>query len=335
MRYWLIGKILSQPFRRLQARIDHWVLSRVKREPSPAIVTRRRVYIVPTRFGYGFGLTVFVMLLGAMNYSNSMAFALSFLLVGLGLICMHHTHANLLNTRIRAGRMRPVFVRDVVHFELLLDNLSANARYGLGLGWPRQQPATSTDLAAGTSTALCLSATALQRGWMHMGPFTVSTEFPLGLFHAWSWIELDTACLIYPRPAPEGLAPLGACGSSGWSSGGQSGQEEFFGLQAYRAGDPVRNIHWKSLPKLQTPMVKQFSDTVEQEIWLDWDRVPLSDPEARLCQLTRWVLDAEAAGRPYGLRLPGRCLALGRGEHHQHECLKALALHGLPAPHRR
>ena len=47
MRIWLIGKILLHPLRSVQARIDAWVLARVRREAGPVVISRRRVYIVP------------------------------------------------------------------------------------------------------------------------------------------------------------------------------------------------------------------------------------------------------------------------------------------------
>jgi uncharacterized protein (DUF58 family) len=94
-------------------------------------------------------------------------------------------------------------------------------------------------------------------------------------------------------------------------------------------GDPSRSIHWKSLPKLRTPMVKQFAETLEKELWLDWDSLPPRwNVERRLSQLTRWVIDAETDGRVYGLRLPGLSHLPARGETHRYECLKALALFG-------
>ena len=134
------------------------------------------------------------------------------------------------------------------------------------------------------------------------------------------------ACLIYPRPAAAGLEPPASAGSGGHSTGGRKGQDEFAGLRNYQHGDTPRSIHWKSLPKLQTPMVKQFTETLEKELWLEWDALSGLDAEARLSQLTRWVLDLEADNIAYGLRMPNTVIAPSRGEVHQHQCLKTLAL---------
>ena len=299
------------------------------RVPGPVEVTRNRVYIVPTRFGWGFAGTLLVMLAGAMNYSNSMAFALAFLLMGLGLVCMHHTHANLAHVQLRAGRAKPVYAGEVAHFEVQIDNLAAHPRYALAAGWARENVTeTACDVPAQGFSTVLLARPAPRRGWLDAGIFSISTEFPLGLFHAWTWAQLDMRCLVFPLPAKPGMPPPLSAGTGGSAGAGRSGQDEFAGLRGYQRGDAMRSIHWKSLPKSISPMVKQFSETVEQALWLNWDAVPLQDVEARLSQLVRWILEAEAEGRAYGLRLPGTNLPPGHGETHRFECLKALALFG-------
>lgn len=318
---------MRNPLRWVQQRIDAWVLGRVQRASGPIGIGRNRVYIVPTRFGWGFAAMCVVMLLGAMNYSNSMAFALTFLLFGLGLVCMHHTHANLVHLQLRAGRAKPVYAGEVAHFEVLIDNPARHARYAIASGWARQPPTDAgTDVPASGFATVLLPCEARTRGWLEAGIFAVATEFPLGLFHAWTWAHLDMRCLVFPQPARAGLPPPLSAGSGGAAGAGRSGQDEFAGLRNYQRGDALRSIHWKSLPKSSAPMVKLFSETVEQALWLDWNAVPLADVEARLSQLVRWILDAEAEGRAYGLRLPGISIAPGHGETHRFECLKALAL---------
>jgi uncharacterized protein (DUF58 family) len=322
---------LLHPLRWAQQRIDAWVLARVHKRPGPIEVPRNRVYIVPTRFGWGFALMCTVMLAGAMNYSNSMAFALSFLLMGLGLVCMHHTHANLVHIQMRAGRVRPVYAGELAHFEIVLDNPASHARYALAASWARESNAEpASDVPAQGFTSVNLSRIAPRRGWLEAGIFEISTEFPLGLFHAWTWAQLDMRCLVFPHPARPGVPPPLSAGSGGTAGAGRSGQDEFAGLRDYQRGDAMHSIHWKSLPKSGTPMVKLFSETVEQALWLNWESAPGQDVESRLSQLARWILEAEGEGRAYGLRLPGANLAPGLGETHRFECLKALALFGRP-----
>lgn len=122
MRVWLLFKILLHPLRAAQERIDAWVMARVERQTGPITLRRNRIYILPTRAGYFFALITLVMLLGAMNYSNSMAFLLTFLLGGIGLVCMHHTHANLVQLQLRRGHCEPVFAGEDACFLVHVEN---------------------------------------------------------------------------------------------------------------------------------------------------------------------------------------------------------------------
>jgi len=326
-----LGMIVFHPLKALRQRINTWVASRVKRQAGPVAIPRHRIYIVPTRFGYGYGVLLLVMLLGAMNYSNSMAFSLTFLLMGLGLLGMHHTHANLLNLQLRAGRVEPVFAGETARFELRLENPSAEARYTIALGWPDAAPACYRDVPAQGHAEGHLPLAAPRRGWLPAPRFAVATEFPLGLLHAWTWIELDMAALVYPAPIASGRTPPATAGDSGHVVSQRMGVDEFTGLKAYAPGDTPRTIHWKSFAKLDTPLVKHFGETVSSEQVFDFDALSGLDVEARLSQLARWILDAEAAREPYTLILQGTTLGPALGDSHRHACLKALALFGTAA----
>ncbi|MDP3857383.1 MAG: DUF58 domain-containing protein [Stagnimonas sp.] len=324
-----LGMVLFHPLRSIRQRINRWVASRVSRQAGPVAIPRHRIYIVPTRFGYGYGALLMVMLLGAMNYSNSMAFALTFLLAGLGLLGMHHTHANLLNLRLRAGKVAPVFAGEAAQFEVWVDNPTPSARYTLAIGWPDDPPAAYVDVVGGGSSSAQLPLQAAQRGWLRAPRFAVATEFPLGLLHAWTWIELDMNTVVYPRPAAAGRQPPAAPGDFGVAASERPGVDEFIGLRGYAPGDVPRSIHWKSYAKLDVPQVKRFGETVARERVLDFALLPELDTEARLSQLSRWVLDADRAREPYALVLPGLRLAADLGDSHRAACLRALALYGL------
>jgi uncharacterized protein (DUF58 family) len=317
---------------RLRHRLNAWIATRTPRVTGPWRIDRRRVYIVPTRYGYGFAVLLLVMLLGAMNYSNSMAFALTFLLAGIGLLAMHDTHGNLVNLTVAAGVAEPVHVGEPARYALRIDNPSRSGRYAIAAAWQDATVEGRVDVAAGDSGSTVLSLPTTRRGWLPAPRFSVETEFPLGLFHAWTWVELDLACLVYPAPAAPGLAPPAGGGGDGGRHGARPGPEEFAGLRSYQPGDPLRAIDWKSLarqpPAAAAPQVKQFVDPEADPLWLDWQALPVNwDLERRLSQLTRWVLDADAAGRAVGLRLPGVALEPALGDRHRHACLRALALH--------
>ncbi len=98
-------------------------------------------------------------------------------------------------------------------------------------------------------------ATAAERGWARLGPFTVISEFPPALFTYRRPLPVVKRLLVYPRLAVltrRLLDPLLARAQySEFVSGDfDRGSEEFSGLREFREGDSPRHIHWKMSSRL-------------------------------------------------------------------------------------
>jgi uncharacterized protein (DUF58 family) len=102
--------------------------------------------------------------------------------------------------------------------------------------------------------------------------------------------------------------------------------DDFAGVRAYVPGESQRHIDWKAVARGQALMTKQFTAEADGLLYLDFAEVRLSDLEDRLSQLALWVIEAERARHPYGLRLPTAEIPPSLGESHFHRCLRALAL---------
>ena len=73
----------------------------------PVTIERRRIYILPTRFGLMLAALLFAMLIAGLNYNSNLGLAFAFLMVSLVLVAMHHCHRNLLGLGVdlqRRGR---------------------------------------------------------------------------------------------------------------------------------------------------------------------------------------------------------------------------------------
>jgi uncharacterized protein (DUF58 family) len=88
----------------------------------------------------------------------------------------------------------------------------------------------------------------------------------------------------------------------------------------------MRRIDWKSSARDQGLFTKQFQGATSASCWIEWQAAPGQDTETRLSQLARWVVDAQADGLTFGLRLPSQAILPGTGEAHVRQCLEALAL---------
>lgn len=309
---------------------DNWIERRHNTQPGAVFIHRRRTYILPSGSGYAFGVMLFIMLMWAINYSNSLGFVLTFLLAGVVLNSMWRGNQNLLQLRLQPEQAEPVFVGQTAYFIFTFDNPDPQPRYGIGLQWRRTSTVVYTDIPAQGSATLSLPLASTQRGVLRPGRLKVVTRFPLGLFQAWSWIRFDIHCLVYP--APEGELPLPISTASALQSGTSAdlgpGSDDYAGLRVYVPGDSSRRVAWKASSKSKDLLVKRFADTAMPELWLNWYALTPLDTEARLSQLCRWVLEADKRGGDYGLRLPDFVIDPDRGKTHRDDCLRALALFG-------
>jgi len=321
-------------FATLQSRLTAWLFADRGVEPGAIMLTRRRIYILPTRPGFIFAVVLMMMLAGSINYQLSLGFVLTFLLVGMAFNAMLYTFRNLVRLRVSAGRSKPVFAGEHAQFVIHLENPDGPTRYAIGLARDRRSESSAdyTDLPAGHAAALNVSIPALKRGLLRPGRLTLFTRYPLGLYFAWSYVAPDMQCVVYPRPAPPGSPLPPAQATSGTGSASGSGHEDFSGLRQYHVGDSPRHIAWKAAERTQGLLTKQFSGQSASELWLSWEQLPpRMGLEERLSLLARWVLDAHAMSMAFGLRLPGQTITIATGDAQRERCLEALALFQLPA----
>ncbi len=273
---------------------------------------------------------LFAMFLGAMNYGNNLALGLTFMLGALGLTAMHHCHRNLAGLRITSGVSEPVFAGDLARFRLALENPAPLPRHELTIS-NDHGIATPVRIETAGRAVLTVHLPAAQRGYQILDHFVISTRHPFGLFRAWAYVHMEQRCIVYPRPAPRGLPPPPLETDVGGAQLSSRGDEDFAGLRSFHPGDSPRRIAWKAYARGQGLHVKQYAGTAVTSHRFDWDSLPALGVEARLSQLCRWIEDAYAGGRAFGLKLPGVELPANIGPAHRQRCLTALALFGLDA----
>ncbi|ABE50105.1 DUF58 domain-containing protein [Methylobacillus flagellatus] len=292
----------------------------------PAKLTLQRIYIMPSRAGWGLAILLLAMLTGAINYTLNLGFILTFLLAGMALVSLLHTWRNLAWLQVEAAPPSPVFAGQdaMLHVSLSEDRGCERFAIAASLG---SQAALFVDVPANGTATLVIGSPTLKRGWHDMGILTLSTGFLGGLFRAWSRLETGTRCLVYPRPAATSLPLPQANGPThSGSLSPQAGDEDFAGLRLYQRGDSPRRIDWKASSREQGMYSRDFHAESQQQVWLDLGQTPGSDLEQRLSQLTSWVMQAHETNQRYGLRLPGRDLAPAHSQAHYEACLRALAL---------
>lgn len=317
--------------RGLRGRLRRWWLAR-----HPATDTwtlnQHNIYILPTKGGWMFGLTLLVMLVSSINYQLNLGYVLTFLLAGSALVSIHMTHGTLRGLTLRLRPAPPVFAGEPAVLEVVMSS-PGTTRSGIGVHLRDQQHErryTWCDVPAMGQVSARLSIVPATRGW-HVPPvLMVETRFPFGLFRAWTLWRPASPVLAYPR-AETGAPPLPPAQSTpgGTAQARQAQGGELDGVRAWRRGDGLRQVVWKKVARSGELVSRDTTAETSRELWLDWQATHGADGgdvEARLSRLTAWLLAAEQQGLVYGLRLPGRQFAPGRGDAHQRELLRELAL---------
>jgi uncharacterized protein (DUF58 family) len=311
----------------LRRRVGAWARRRQGDDRLPIVINTRRLYILPTRAGLAFAALLLVMLLAGLNYSNSIALLITFLLAGFGLIAMHLTHRNLVGVTLRAVASVDAFVGEHGRLLVTLDNSADTARLGLECevaGSPR----AAADVPASGSARADIGLSLERRGRLEVDRITLSTRFPFGLFRAWTYVHIHVGLLAWPVPRGRQETPPEAASGGNAPAVHRVGDEEWAGLREFRTGDSPRQVAWGAYARGRGLLVKTYESPAAHHRLFDLAAVPGAQLEQRLEQLSAWIVAAHARGERYGLRLGAHMLPPDSGNEHRARCLNGLALYG-------
>jgi uncharacterized protein (DUF58 family) len=280
----------------------------------------------------GFAALLFV--LGVMWYAassqNSAAiYLLLFALAAVFLVSIPHTLINLTGVTVRVESAKPTFAGDDVCLPVEIINNSRATRYGIEVVLPDlDKTRKRVDCIPRESAArLTLRFPAGNRGEHKLEILDLTSSYPLGFVRASRRYVSDQTYLVYPKPAGNSQLPANRSRfSDSWVQQGIGHGDDFAGVRPYVQGESQRHIDWKAVARGQSLMTKQFAAETKGAVCLDFFELHFVDVEERLSQLTLWVIEAERARQPYGLRLPDIEISPALGQMHFHYCLRALSL---------
>ncbi len=325
----------ARPSPRLGAggRLRRWWLARLPRTDSSTL-GQRNIYILPTRAGLTFAVTLVVMLVASINYQLSLGYALTFLLAGAALASMHATHANLRGLTLHLRPPAPAHAGDAVAIDVVVANPGRD-RHALALRFDDRAEHGAADAwcdaPAGADAGARLTFAPPHRGRHALPALVVETVFPFGLFRAWSVWRPASTVLVWPRPehpAPPLPAPPPAASDTVERPALHGAGSELDGVRPWRRGDTMRQVAWKKVAKGGELVSRQTTaGAAQRALRFSWTDTPGRDVEHRLARLAAWVLAADHAGVAWALSLPPRELPPSVGAAQRRAALDLLAEH--------
>ncbi len=290
---------------------------------------KKRIYILPTRFGFVFLAGAAIMILIGASYQNNLVNLLSYFMLSLIFIAMIQTHNNLKDVRIEMLETEGGFKGTEFVITTVLSNEGKDSRFGLEASYKGLKLLMAYEnvlpLVAHGTLKLRSSFEARERGRHEVDRVKVSSAYPLGLFRAWMWLPVKTSYFVYPEPIGDRPLPAGAATEEPGPTLLSAAGEDFHGHRKYETGDSARHIDWKAKARGRGLLVKEFSGGSPGAVALDWYQLDGISTEAKLSQLSRWVDEARKRKLNFSLRLPRKTLPLAHGLQHSTRCLEALA----------
>jgi len=310
----------------IRNRISRWIDKRIP-AAHEIFLGHRQLFIFASRSGWMMAAILILMLIGATNYQNSLAFGLTFVLISIGLLSILKTYGNLSGMTLKGLSPRAVFAGDKALFQIT--GKSPSGCYSLGFGFDGKIQ-DWYDFSPSREVLVELEQIAPARGWFHPGRIYLASEYPLGIMRCWSWLDLQQQVLVYPKPISPGDYKEFFEGGDDTDKRTIQEGDDYQESKRYQQGDPPNHIDWKIFAKTDELYTKKFAEIQGSQLWLNWESFKGTENELRLSFLCYLILQAEKSNRPYGLKLPSQELPPANGAVHQQQCLTALATFGNP-----
>jgi uncharacterized protein (DUF58 family) len=285
--------------------------------------------LYPTKAVAGLLFVLSAMWYAAASQNNTAVYLLLFALAAVFFVSVPHTLLNLGGLRVTTESVKPTFAGQEVSLGVEIMNQSPATRHGIILSLPDSGGVAERidDIPAGKAARTTIRFPAPPRGEHEIETLCLTSAYPLGFLRTMKRVSALQRYIVYPKPAGDATLPIHRAHSARAKPKPEIGEgDDFAGVRPYILGESQRHIDWKAVARGQALMTKQFSAEPSGSLCLDFAAVSFAGLEDRLSQLALWVIEAERARHPYGLRLPFREIAPSLGAVHFHRCLRTLAL---------
>ncbi len=289
-------------------------------------LSQKNLFIFPSQRGRIFLLLILALWVLGTNYQNNLILALVFFMVSVLVVGIMHTFINLSRLQLRFNGVSEAFAGDELQIRFKVKNSRKSWAETVEFFWQNQPEAVATfSFAPNSESEISLPLFVSRRGKAKIPRMQIRSFFPFGIIRCWTWLNWDIDALVFPKPMNAPLGKSMHVSDEGDGLHPVKGGEDFNGLRQYQPGDPMRGISWKVFARGQGLFVKDFSQNLSREIWLDFNAVPANSAEQKLSILCFWILHLYQQEENFGLKLPHKSFSPAVGHQHRTKCLNALA----------
>ncbi len=169
-----------------------------------------------------------------------------------------------------------------------------------------------------------------ERGIHRLEDVYVCSVFPFNFFRRCSFIKVNTAFYVFPRPEkPSEIFDYKKFqkkkGETSFNKIGYEG--DIISIREYRSGDPLKYIHWKASAKTGKLKTKELSDSINRPVIVDIDSIE-GDIERKVSGATYLILELYRRSIPFGLKIGEKVIKPEFSYKQKINILKELAVYG-------
>jgi hypothetical protein len=306
---------------------NYWNQWIKKRNPAsnPQIFDSKNLYILPSGFGWAYGLVLLTLFSGAINYQISTIFLMTFLLAIIGLVSAWEAHANMKGLSIKLISIEDAQQGKPAQISLLI-NSNNKIRFGLEFQVAKQSKHRLEKTTVEGLQFIVPIETSM-RGCFSLPPIVISSLFPFGIFRVWGYAHFEKHYYVYPEPISPDFWPLRITNQNNKKKN-IAGDDELYELkQVENPWIQPNLIAWKIAAKGQGWYQKTMS-TNEGDYWrFSLNDLPTTDLEKKLQHLSYWLQTAELKGFFYSIELEKTYTKCSQGTQHLQRCLRLLAVY--------
>lgn len=290
----------------------------------------QKSYIIPTTFGFLYGLLCLALLYIAFASANNLLYFYTFFLSGLGFSCIWFTHANVSELIIEDVEVDDVFAGDNAYAVVTISNPGKSSRYQIQVYHRKKEVSIISEIPPRSSRTVRILLGQFRRGRQDIPRIAIASTFPFFLLTTWKKFDLKKNFFVFPKRAGQTHFPQVATVKENAEGvpvdSVRSADSEFSGHRKYETSDSPRHIDWKAFARTDRLLVKDYQGFHPHEVKIQWHQtMALRNFEDRLSQMAMWVEIAEMKGFHYSFDLGPLAIMTGRGRAHYLQCLQYLA----------